>query len=407
MRRVKIDARQIVVVLFSLLGLFIFANGFFLTKVLTTEKNEEDFDNKISEKFDSLTIVIVDALRFDFFYSSFDPTRKSFYEGNFQKSIKWLNSHKNNYRLYETIADAPTTTLQRLTGIITGSLPTFIEAGANFGGGDEINEDNLIYQLVKRFENDGRLFVGDDTWMTMLSLNKTKLFTHVHPYPSFNVRDLDTVDDGIREIICSFYCNKRSDGKCRMEMCQHIRNISKENRDDIKFILLHLLGIDHCGHRYGADHLEMKRKQMETDDFLYNLLKYKVKSKELLIVLGDHGMTNYGDHGGDSHLEKRTTTLFYSPQWKFDETVSEFTEITQIDLVPTISSLMNVNIPYSNLGILIPSIFHDSSKQYRTYLKKNYRQILNYLNNYPSLKNRINHMQYIHILLTSSNGLKS
>lgn len=44
------------------------------------------------------------------------------------------------------IADAPTTTLQRLKGITTGSLPTFIDVGSNFGT-DEIIEDNIIDQV--------------------------------------------------------------------------------------------------------------------------------------------------------------------------------------------------------------------------------------------------------------------
>lgn len=44
------------------------------------------------------------------------------------------------------VADAPTTTLQRLKGITTGSLPTFIDVGSNFATA-EINEDNIIDQV--------------------------------------------------------------------------------------------------------------------------------------------------------------------------------------------------------------------------------------------------------------------
>lgn len=44
------------------------------------------------------------------------------------------------------VADAPTTTLQRLKGITTGSLPTFIDVGSNFAT-SEINEDNFIDQV--------------------------------------------------------------------------------------------------------------------------------------------------------------------------------------------------------------------------------------------------------------------
>ena len=44
------------------------------------------------------------------------------------------NNNKNHFLLLKFIADPPTTTLQRLKGLTTGSLPTFIDAGSNFAG---------------------------------------------------------------------------------------------------------------------------------------------------------------------------------------------------------------------------------------------------------------------------------
>lgn len=58
-----------------------------------------------------------------------------------------LTSHPNNTRFMKLVADAPTTTLQRLKGITTGSLPTFIDIGSNFAT-SEINEDNFIDQVT-------------------------------------------------------------------------------------------------------------------------------------------------------------------------------------------------------------------------------------------------------------------
>jgi hypothetical protein len=43
-------------------------------------------------------------------------------------------------------ADPPTVTSQRLKGLTTGSLPTFIDISANFDSA-EIKEDNLVAQL--------------------------------------------------------------------------------------------------------------------------------------------------------------------------------------------------------------------------------------------------------------------
>ena len=49
-------------------------------------------------------------------------------------------------------ADPPTTTSQRLKGITTGTLPTFIDIGSNFNS-EVVNDDNLIDQLREHFIN--------------------------------------------------------------------------------------------------------------------------------------------------------------------------------------------------------------------------------------------------------------
>lgn len=58
-----------------------------------------------------------------------------------------LAEQPQHSRLMKFIADAPTTTLQRLKGITTGSLPTFIDIGSNFAT-PEINEDNIVDQVA-------------------------------------------------------------------------------------------------------------------------------------------------------------------------------------------------------------------------------------------------------------------
>lgn len=65
--------------------------------------------------------------------------------------------------------------------------------GSSFGA-SAISEDNLIDQLAGA---ERRLaFVGDDTWMQLFPHQ----FADACPYPSFNVQDLDTVDDGVWEV---------------------------------------------------------------------------------------------------------------------------------------------------------------------------------------------------------------
>lgn len=49
-----------------------------------------------------------------------------------------------------------------------------------------------------------QVVVGDDTWAQLKP--KDVQYTAVHPYPSFNVRDLHTVDDGVIHVSHGAVC---------------------------------------------------------------------------------------------------------------------------------------------------------------------------------------------------------
>lgn len=70
------------------------------------------------------------------------------YENHLPVFKRLLVQEPQHSRFMKLVADAPTTTLQRLKGITTGSLPTFIDIGSNFATA-EINEDNIIDQVSK------------------------------------------------------------------------------------------------------------------------------------------------------------------------------------------------------------------------------------------------------------------
>ena len=144
--------------------------------------------------------------------------------------MKRLETIQEQAVLFKSLADPPTTTLQRLKGIITGSLPTFVDAGHNFAS-FEISEDNIVEQLVQAGKR--VVFMGDDTWMTLFN-NK---FHRAFPYPSFNVKDLHIVDEGI---------------------VTHL--LPEVKKKDWDVIIAHFLGVDHCGHSLGPYHPAMGKK---------------------------------------------------------------------------------------------------------------------------------------------------
>ncbi|GFU16276.1 GPI ethanolamine phosphate transferase 3 [Trichonephila clavipes] len=238
-----------------------------------------------------------------------------------------LDKNNGNSLLFRLTADPPTTTLQRIKGLTTGSLPTFIDVSLNFAS-SEITEDNLIRQM--NAFNKRIVFMGDDTWESLFP----NTFHRSFPFPSFNVKDLDTVDSGIE---------------------QHLFVEMEKNDSDV--IIAHFLGVDHCGHRYGPRHPEMTRKLKQMNKVILNVIE-KLKNNTILVVLGDHGMTESGDHGGDSVPEVSTALFFYSRnKLTTKKFINSAPTVAQVDIVPTLSLLLGLPIPFSNLGKVVTPLF--------------------------------------------------
>ena len=127
-----------------------------------------------------------------------------------------------------------------------------------------------------------------------------------------------------------------------------------------KISILHFLGVDHVGHTFGPDSPEMAAKLAYTDNVLTDSNLSNPTSSTLCSVsftFGDHGMTSTGNHGGGSE-DETTAGLYasYSPACNFPSspldgaetaTSSDFTTISQVDIVPTISFLLSLPIPYA------------------------------------------------------------
>lgn len=326
--------------------------------------------NKEKHKLKAI-VVIIDALRYDFVkyvhnISEIEP---------YQNKLSIINGMlPNNSRLYKFIAHPPTTTYQRIHGFTTGSLPTFIDIGNNFGT-TTIEEDNIIDQF--RTQGMKVVFMGDDTW-TKIYPNK---FHRAFPYPSFNVWDLDTVDNGVKK---------------------HLFPEMKTSDWDV--IIAHFLGVDHCGHMYGAKHPQMTRKLTEMNDVISQVIA-EMDNSTVLFVFGDHGMTDNGDHGGDSANEITSALFLYS---KNEEIISQFVdeeEMYQIDLVPTLANFLGIPIPYSNLGRTFYLSLSENVKCSLLDVWSNINQVTEYIKDYSS-RNRSPFPKSVDTLLNSYDLLK-
>ena len=240
--------------LLILAGSSLFARGFFLTRVEL--KQEGLCTSKIKglcnlpPKYDKVVLVVIDALRLDFVIPTaleklHDKGERSsdFYLNHLTSLRDILATRPNHTFLSRLDADPPTTTMQRLKGIATGGLPTFIDIKDDVAS-EKIFEDNLLAQLQKQGKR--ITFMGDDTWVKLFPDSMTKQF----PYESFNVKDLDTLDRGVKS---------------------HLGPELEKNDWDV--LVAHFLGVDHAGHRYGPRHPEMRRKLIEMDAVLHFLIE--------------------------------------------------------------------------------------------------------------------------------------
>ncbi|XP_009683681.2 GPI ethanolamine phosphate transferase 3 isoform X3 [Struthio camelus] len=323
-------------------GIGLFMSGFLLTRIeLANSSSCSDpltpppWDRQslppgscwMPQRFSKAVLVIIDALRFEFAW--FNPANVSPlpYENKLSFLHHLATSQPRHARLYRFRADPPTATMQRIKGLTTGSLPTFIDVGSNFAT-YAIQEDNLLAQLVQN----GRrvVFMGDDTWEGLFP-NK---FFRSYFFPSFNVKDLHTVDDGI---------------------LQHLYPTVDDGEWDL--LIAHFLGVDHCGHKHGPDHPEMAKKLTQMNEMLRSLVDH-LGNDTLLLVAGDHGMTETGDHGGNSEKEVNAALFVYSKTPLFGTGPPEEPEaIPQVNLVPTVALLLGMPIPYSNIGEVMAELF--------------------------------------------------
>jgi Type I phosphodiesterase / nucleotide pyrophosphatase len=115
-------------------------------------------------------------------------------------------------------------------------------------------------------------------------------------------RDLHTVDDGILS-------------KLPTELAA----------DDWSVLVVHFLGVDHVGHTYGPATQAMSDKLDQMNTALASIFAAADSSTTtstssdsssgdtLVLVMGDHGMTEDGNHGGATLAETGAALLVYAP----------------------------------------------------------------------------------------------
>ena len=77
------------------------------------------------------------------------------------------------------------------------------------------------------------------------------------------------------------------------------------------FLLVHSLGVDFAGHRWGGDSLEYRTSVKKVDELIIDFAQFWSDSRRGKILVGsDHGMLKDKGHGGDSPQETNVRYYF-------------------------------------------------------------------------------------------------
>ncbi len=126
------NMRCLLLVIFGYIaGIYLYSNGFLLSRrTLPMRSSCTDVVHSndvcwMRRRYDRVIILLIDALRFDFVAPQSSASFSLHHHNRLTSITDRLVSLPKRTLLARFVADAPTTTMQRLKALTTGSLPTF------------------------------------------------------------------------------------------------------------------------------------------------------------------------------------------------------------------------------------------------------------------------------------------
>ncbi|XP_065400691.1 GPI ethanolamine phosphate transferase 2 isoform X5 [Macaca fascicularis] len=320
----------------EVLGIAVFLRGFFPAPVRSSARAvhgaeppapepsagaSSNWTTLPSPLFSKVVIVLIDALRDDFVFGS--------------KGVKFMPYttylvEKGASHSFVAEAKPPTVTMPRIKALMTGSLPGFVDVVRNLNS-PALLEDSVIRQAKtagKRI-----IFYGDETWVKLFP----KHFVEYDGTTSFFVSDYTEVDNNVT---------------------RHLDKVLK--RGDWDMLILHYLGLDHIGHISGPNSPLIGHKLSEMDSVLMKI-HTSLQSKEretplpnLLVLCGDHGMSETGSHGASSMEEVNTPLILISSAFERKPgDIRHPKHVQQTDVAATLAIALGLPIPKDSVGSLL------------------------------------------------------
>ncbi|XP_055917156.1 GPI ethanolamine phosphate transferase 2 isoform X2 [Eupeodes corollae] len=277
--------------------------------------------NRPKKQYSNVVFMVIDALRYDFIVPEMMP-------------------YTSRHCKIKLKASIPTVTLPRIKSLTSGTISNFIDVILNLGSSQPL-QDSILHKLHQR--GDKVVFYGDFTWVDLFS----KIFTRYESNTD------------------SFYLSEFHEGDNNITKSLHkeLRNLTSWD-----FLILHYIGLDRIGHMEGSNGGKIFLKLREMDDIVdlidKALAKKLTEPKPLLLVTADHGMRNGGGHGGSSPEELFVpliaTGRYCTPQNKTPE-------YNQVDIAATLSILLDVPIPSTSIGCIIPDLIETLTPEEKLY----------------------------------------
>ena len=135
-------------------------------------------------------------------------------------------------------------------------------------------------------------FIGDDVWTSLYNSSFQKRF-EIHD--SFNIYEFDETNN-----------------------VQLFFDLLENKTDDWDVLITHFLELDHYGHQYSTsqpNHFKVENALEKLNSIIIRTVSH-LPADTLFLILGDHGLTLQGSHGGGSVDERKTALCGFTTKSK-------------------------------------------------------------------------------------------
>jgi predicted AlkP superfamily pyrophosphatase or phosphodiesterase len=109
------------------------------------------------------------------------------------------------------------------------------------------------------------------------------------------------------------------------------------------YLLIHPMGMDHAGEKYGADSAEYRTHAIRQDHWLASYITEWLGAGYNVLLTGDHGMNADGHHGGTTSEVREVPLYILRPNLPGKGDTGQV--ISQLRIAPTLCEMLGVPIP--------------------------------------------------------------